>query len=437
MNALVICPDHREAAGFARRMRPLALLPFLGRTLLDIWMEHLAGKGVKHVTILAADRPDQIRQSVEQGGRWGLTLAVISVQAEPTIEAARAQFMTGDAATWHPAVITLETLPQWPDKPLWETTESLFELIMTKISTVALESRLTMHKIAPNVFVSTRARIAPTVKIEGPAWIGAQVIVADHAHILPGSIIEDAAYIDRHACVRGSWIGPKTYVGAMTEVSHSFVWGNGIENWRTSSFLEITDDFLIASLKRQPFSSARSSWFARLFALTLMIITAPLAMLCMVWSRLVRRRAAFVSRQVVLPPPSRQDRYTPSTQLHALNGVSGLFSRWPELWRVWRGDMQLVGNRPLCPTRAVMLGDEFEQLWLRTPAGVFSLSDAADDNLNDQEAALAHAACYTMRRSFRMNIGILQRCLPRFLSLRPAQESNVPANNTVQPQTCH
>jgi NDP-sugar pyrophosphorylase family protein len=94
--------------------------------------------------------------------------------------------------------------------PLWESTEGLFDVMMKKFGHVDAESHLTMRRIASDVFVSTRARISPTAIIEGPAWIGPQVIIGpDHAHIMPGSIIEDAAYIDRQATVRGSWIGPE------------------------------------------------------------------------------------------------------------------------------------------------------------------------------------------------------------------------------------
>lgn len=426
MNAVLICPDHREAAGFARRMKPLALLPFMGRSLLDLWLDKVAREGVKHVTVLAADRPDQIRRAVGNGGRWGLKINIVPVASEPEVEAARALFAT-DTET---RVLKLETLPSLPAKPLWESTEGLFDVLMKQFAHVQPESLLTMRRIAPDVFISTRARISPTAVIEGPAWIGPQVIISPGAHIMPGSIIEDAAYIDRQATVRGSWVGPKTYVGAMTEVTHSFAWGSGLENWRLASFIEVTDDFLLASLKQQPFGGARCSWFTRLFALLLMIFTSPFALLCMAWSKLVQRQAAFTRTQVILPPPGLQDRYTRTVPLHALNGHPGLFGRWPQLWRVWRGDMHLVGNRPLTPGRAALLGTEFEQLWLTSPAGVFSLADATDDGLDDQETQLAHAACYSVNRSFRMNLCILLRCLPRFLTLSYCQDNGVNTTNT-------
>lgn len=413
MNAILICPDHREAAGFARRMSPLVLMPIMGRELLYLWLEKVAADGVGQVTILAADRPDQIRRAIGNGGRWGIKITVIPVAAEPTVEEARALYAT-DADT---RVLMINTLPNLPHLPLWESTEGLFDVLMKKFTHVDPGALLTMRRITRDVYVSTRASIAPSATIEGPAWIGPQVIIGPGAHIMPGTIIEDAAYIDSQATVRGSWIGPKTYVGAMTEVAHSFAWGSGLENWRLASFIEVTDDFLLAGLKQQPFDGARSSWITRFFALFLMILTAPLAIFCMAWSHLVLGRSAFTRSQFILPPPGMKDRYTRTVGLYTLSGHCGLFARWPELWRVWCGDMHLVGNRPLTPAAASELGDEFEQLWLASPAGVFSLADAVNDGLDDTESALAHAACYSVNRSLRVNLRILLHCLPRFLTL--------------------
>ena len=84
---------------------------------------------------------------------------------------------------------------------------------------------------------------------------------------------------------------------------------------------------------------------------------------------------------------------------------------------------------------AEQLGDEFEQLWLASPAGVFSLADAADDGLDSPEADLAHAACYSVRRSFRMNLRILLRCLPRFLALTGGHSPAAGLTSNIN-QTC-
>ncbi|MCX6848487.1 MAG: sugar transferase [Verrucomicrobia bacterium] len=434
MDVFIICPDYRKCAGFARRIRPLALWPVLGRTLLDLWLEHLAAAGVKHATILAADRPQEIRHAVDQGGRWGLSITVLSVKREPSIEETRLRFTGKDSLGIAPNIITLDTLPSMPHKPLWESSAALFEIMLGNLRGTPPEAHLTMREIAPEVHVSTRARIAATAKIEGPVWIGPQVIVGDNAQILAGTVIEEAAYIDRHAIVSESWVGPNTYVGALTNVQNSFAWGGGIENWSKGSFLEVTDDFLLANLTHKPFGGVRSGWLTRIAGLLLMLLTSPVALLYALWTRIVKWQSALESRQVVLPPPNKQDRFSPSTRLYSLTSAPGLFSRWPELWSVWRGDMHLVGNRPLSQARAALLTNEFERMWFEAPAGVFSYADIMNDGMQSTDNDTAHSACYAIHRSLRLNIRILMHCLPRFLLPLSRKDHGIPTNTSTQ--TC-
>ncbi len=431
MDVFIICPDYRQCAGFARRIRPLALWPVLGRTLLDLWLEHLAAAGVTHATILAADRPHEIRHALSQGSHRGLSITVLAVKTEPSIAEARLRFTGKDSSGRVPSIITLDTLPSRPDKLLWESSSSLFDLMLVSLRGTSPESQPTMCEIAPEVHVSSQAKIAATAKIEGPVWIGPQVIVGDHAQILAGTVIEEAAFIDAHAIISDSWVGPGTYVGALTNVQNSFAWGGGIENWRKGVFLEVTDDFLLTSLTHQPVGGLRSGWFTRVIALLLMLLTSPLALLYALWARMVKRQPALQSRQVVLPPLPKQDCHSPTTRLYTLSSAPALFARWPELWSVWRGDMHLVGNRPLSQSRAALLTNEFERLWFEAPAGVFAYADIMHDGIRSTDNDTAHSACYAVHRGLRLNLRILLHCLPRFILPLSRKEHAIPSTSAT------
>ncbi|MEI7534695.1 MAG: hypothetical protein WCK57_10025, partial [Verrucomicrobiae bacterium] len=94
MKAVVICPDRRAEVAFLARKTPLALVPVLGPSLLSHWLTTLADEGVKEVTVLASDRPDQVRAALGRGERWGLK---IEVRAEPT------EISVGEAQKQFPA----------------------------------------------------------------------------------------------------------------------------------------------------------------------------------------------------------------------------------------------------------------------------------------------------------------------------------------------
>ena len=47
MKAILICPEHRTAGGIFHRMQPLALMPVMGRSLLDHALTSLKKQGVQ------------------------------------------------------------------------------------------------------------------------------------------------------------------------------------------------------------------------------------------------------------------------------------------------------------------------------------------------------------------------------------------------------
>ena len=61
MNALLICPWVRPGVPVLVEGGSLACLPFLGQSLVEYWLSHLACAGAKELLILADERPDQLR----------------------------------------------------------------------------------------------------------------------------------------------------------------------------------------------------------------------------------------------------------------------------------------------------------------------------------------------------------------------------------------
>lgn len=71
-----------------------------------------------------------------------------------------------------------------------------------------------------------RSRIAADARLLGPCWGGADFHVGSRAVLGPDTIIDYGSYIDCGAEIRGSVVGPRTDVGAFTELRDSFAWGD-------------------------------------------------------------------------------------------------------------------------------------------------------------------------------------------------------------------
>lgn len=399
MKAVVICPDRRAEVAFLARRQPLALVPALGPSVLFHWIGALADRGVKSVTILAPDRPDQVRQAVERGERWGVAIDVRGEPREPTVAEARSRF---DAAV----VAVADRLPDRPDEPLFESCGGFFAALRGWLPS-AHKARVGAREIAPGVWAGLHARIDTQARLVAPCWLGERVWVRGRAVVGPDAFVEDAAVIDHDAEVRDSWIGPRTYVGALTRVQRSLAWADGLLDHGTGSFAEIVDAFLLGDLRGARAFARGSPWYGRAAALLAALATSPVLLAAAARNR-GSGRPLFERRRAVIPTAVAAGAALREMPYAELNGVRGLARRWPQLWRIVRGEFSWVGNRPITREQAARLETEFEQLWLAAPVGFVSLADAhgCADGFDDESRV--HSAFYAAHAGGAMDRAILR-----------------------------
>src|SRR4051812_349138 len=124
MKALLICPAERPAVPVLQRMLPLVMLPVLGRSLLEYWLEHVAALGASHVSILAADKPERVRALVGNGARWGLKAELVPATCELPPAAVRTEYREQSENDWLAApddVTLLDHFPGLPQHPLFRS----------------------------------------------------------------------------------------------------------------------------------------------------------------------------------------------------------------------------------------------------------------------------------------------------------------------------
>lgn len=411
MKALVICPADRAAVEFLAHQRPLALIPFLGRSLLDLWLSELATRGATHVLVLAADRPDLIRKAVSRGEAWGLSIEVIPEQAESTPEQARTRHLAR-AQTLPPPhdVVVLDQLPP-SSRGVWDSCAGWFNALL-ELAPRAASERVGIRELSPGISIHVRSRISPSAQLEPPCWIGANAWIGPRTRIGPNAIIEESAYIDSSAEVSNSLIGPSTYVGALTNVQGSIAYGRNLLRWNTGSYVEIVDDCLLCDLGRRVRSTRASSPLGRLAAALALLSTWPI--LAAAWLR-HPPGAPFLERRLCVRAPDTRPRFSETTVYHHLPSLPEPWCRWPELWNILRGEFGWIGNRPVSPAQAETLQSEFERLWLAAPTGLISLADVESCPTPFGDEARAHASFYSVSRGWRTDLSILRRLLAKLL----------------------
>ncbi|HEY1109064.1 MAG TPA: sugar transferase, partial [Opitutaceae bacterium] len=417
MNALLLCPAYRPAVSRLAEHTPLVTTPLLGRTLVEYWMDALAARGVKRVLLLASDRPQDVRTVVGEGTRWGIHIDVLPQSRELSLDEARAKYAT--SAEFAPEnVMLLQTLPGLPEQPLFESYAGWHQALTSYFKLAITPTRIGMHEVQPGVWVGLHAQIAPTAQLHAPCWIGEGALIGAHAVVGPKAVVENHAIVEEGARAVESIIGPETFVGEMISVQHSIAQGSMLINWQTDSCLHVPDAFFLCSLSERDFATSRGSVAGRLLAGFAMIATSPFAAIVMLLS-LLRGESPMQLRLGVRPQRNIRSAALQTFAYYELSSGSNWLKRWPQFWSVVRGDLAWVGNRPLRPTQALELANDFERLWLAAPVGLVSLADAhgCTEALNDE--ICAHASFYAVNASRRLDAFILSRALVRALFAIP------------------
>jgi hypothetical protein len=413
MKTLLICPADRPAVAHLAEAGPLAIAPLLGRSVVEYWIESLVARGAREIIVLATDRPLQVRDTIGTGSRWGATVDVVPEARELTLEEARAKYQANGNAGWLPGddIVLMDYLPGQPERPLFESYAGWVAALQAWMPHAVTPGRIGVHMAEPGVWVGLHAQIASTATVRAPCWIGEHVMVGPDAVIGPNVVLEDRTVVERGAAIENSVVGPETFVGEMISVRHSVANGNLLIDCRTGSVLEVPDAFFLCCLDARRFAAPRSSWLGRSLAFAAMLITAPFALAWMALSSL-RGEPPLNLRLGVYPQP-RAGR-NPALRAFAyyeLNCARNWLRRWPQFWSVVRGDLSWFGNRPLRPTQALALANDFERLWLTAPVGLVSLADAYGCHDEPTDDSCAHSSYYAVNASSRLNWFIFKRTL--------------------------
>jgi len=416
MKALLICPALRGNVAALAESAPLANLALFGRTLVEHWLEHLALRGAREVGILATDRPEQVRAHVGDGARWGLRVAVLPEIRELTPAEARAKYRADrpDGA-WLPAPLDttlMDHLPDAPEYPLFTNYADCFKALQQWLPRAATEpDRIGVREIKPGVWAGLHAHISPQATLRAPCWIGENAFVGRDAVVGPAAVVEADAFVEGGAEICRGLVGPETFIGEFTEVHDSIALGNTLVNWRLGSTVKVPDAFLLCSLARSMPVFSFAHCCGRLLAALALVLTLPVALLTMLTSKW-RGQPVLRPRIAVRPRGSGVERLPGDTLVyHELTGAHGWLRRWPQFWKVARGEFAWIGNRPLTPHQAARLTTDFERLWLAAPLGLISLADAEGCTDCFRVQTRAHASFYAAQTGWRLDWSIFARAI--------------------------
>jgi lipopolysaccharide/colanic/teichoic acid biosynthesis glycosyltransferase len=225
------------------------------------------------------------------------------------------------------------------------------------------------------VWIGHNQVIHPNARLTPPVYIGDNVYIGRDVELGPETVIGTNVVIDDEATISQSTILDGTYIGNLVNVEERLVNKNLIIDLKTADYMHVTDDFLLGQSYQTDINRGLKRILDILIALPILLVVAilslPLALLLLLTTGRVFRT---VQRQFNRPMATGEPQKVifGLLQFNAEGDRDGYnwLGRWltrlelyrlPEIWNLAKGDLQLVGVKPLSPEEIGRLNEQWHR----------------------------------------------------------------------------
>ncbi|MEO7912490.1 MAG: sugar transferase [Roseiflexaceae bacterium] len=278
------------------------------------------------------------------------------------------------------------------------------------------------QQIAPGIWVGQNHIIHPSARLAAPICIGEGCRIGYGVELGPEVVIGSSVVIDDDATIFQSTVLDRTYIGQLVNINNRVIYKTTLIDVQTSESTQVIDPFLLAETR----VSTRRGGFRRamtvLGASFLLLATLPLSLLIGLVVALTSGGRVFVrSPRVGSVAGAEGSQPTVRTfdliafRILGSDGTLSRVGRWldhweldriPELWNVIKGDLELVGVKPLLPEEAAALNEEWHQKRYECRPGFTGLwyiqTSAASDIDDILVADVYYAATHNWRDDLRL-----------------------------------
>jgi NDP-sugar pyrophosphorylase family protein len=297
------------------------------------------------------------------------------------------------------------------------TYEGLMEAHWTVLSGHFPGLMLTGREVEEGVWLSRNVNLHPSVKIEGPVYIGENCRITSGVVLGPGVVIGRDCVLDKKCKVENAILLPRSYVGQSLDLVDVVVDKSFVVNFRLGSAIAVPDDFILAGIGEHQVSQWLVSWSIRLLAVLILVLAWPLMLATAAWFKIRRRGGATVKHEFVRLPAAMEESEWHSVTVWSFNstGKSGHFFTHflPGLLNVVRGEIRLVGLKPRTKAEVRDLPPDWRGVYLRGHVGIISEADLQEGALQNEEERYAADAFQVATGSASNSIRIFFRYLAK------------------------
>lgn len=318
--------------------------------------------------------------------------------------------------------------------------------------------------LGDRLLIDPRARVHPEAKLTAPAWIGPGCEVAREAELGPGVLLEGPSRVARGARLRETLVLAGTRVGPASRWHQRVLWKHGSFNLPEGARFELSDDpEVLAPLGGDPWGDRLGQFVDSVLAGLGLFLLAPVMLLIALAivvddpgpvfytqlrvgqdrqaRRLGRLRGRVFELYKFRTMARDADHRLETLRSQNQYGAGAFFKlerdpritrvgHWlrrtsldelPQLLNVLRGDMRLVGNRPLPVYEAEALHEDWQRLRFAVPAGITGLWQISGRSELSERERMVLDATYAVSRTAWTDLGILLKTVPALWLRRGAR----------------
>jgi NDP-sugar pyrophosphorylase family protein len=460
--ALLIDSDGSELMQPLLEHYSMAMLPIGGKPLVQFWCEHLNQIGVKKLHIATRRFPEQIRDYVGKGERWGLEISISSIPEhadsdetyrlvssylnESTLVSTLDQLPERDLQDWVTAISGMTPMPRPAEdakvamsklavidsdgmrqllsgqetsviamdtdavrtiqnpKDLWQAN---MDLLAGKVTDPLPSGFMGEDGLSLNVGV----QIKPGFQFTPGCSMGRHTLIETKNQLGPDVVIGSHCIVDKACRIRESVIFDHTYIGSHSDLNRVIVNGRLVYQVDHDLATWIDDPAIVGSTQVKTRSVGIGS---RMLAFLLLCLSLPVMALVAI-VRMLGGKTAFKKDTIYIP--TGRDLMGMVTyhalQVHSLAVDQPFWRKMPWMLNVIKGDLELVGTTPSYEANPVVPDWARELVSVRP--GVITLYDLAEEKESTDEDKYVTNSYYLVTRTLQSNLTLLARWIVRLL----------------------
>ncbi len=306
-------------------------------------------------------------------------------------------------------------------------------------------------------YVDATAKVHPAARVAERVWIGPGCRVEREAKLSEGTVLMEGVRVERGATLSGVVVLPHVRVGKASSFQQAILTPEG--SFTAGGFTPEPDAEVLGSARQASWGERGHQGLDMVLAGLALLVLAPLLLVLAVIIRLDSPGPIFYSQlrvgqdrrgklrgrvfELYKFRTMHVDADARLAELKAQNAYgsgpffklehdpritrAGAFLRktsldeLPQLLNVLRGDMRLVGNRPLPVYEAAELAEEWQRMRFNCPAGITGLWQISGRSDLSEHERMVLDTVYAVTRNFWTDWLILLKTLPALLLRRGAR----------------